>query len=101
MSLVFLLSNMVAGSKKELLCHQTQQNYMEGHINICFSGVKSCINGYNNQLWLQAQEANWVLAARDLKIKVCSRVYLLKEFALNCGKIGVFYCSFRREHCIK
>lgn len=33
---------------------------MEGHANICFSGVKLCVNGYNNQLWLQTQEANWV-----------------------------------------
>lgn len=48
MSFVFSLSDMVARSKKELLCHQRQQNYTEGHANICFSGVKLCVNGYNN-----------------------------------------------------
>lgn len=53
MSLAFILSDIIAGSKTELLCHQRQQNYTERHVNMCFSGAKLCVNGYNNQLWLQ------------------------------------------------
>lgn len=50
--LVFLISDMVTGSKKELLCYQRHDDYMCGQVNIWFSDVKLCVNSYNNQLRL-------------------------------------------------
>lgn len=49
--LVFLISDMVTGSKKELLCYQRHHDYMCGHVNIWFSDIKLYVSGYNNQLW--------------------------------------------------
>lgn len=37
--LIFLISGRVAGSKKELLCHQRHCAYECGHVNIWFSGI--------------------------------------------------------------